>query len=325
MVSIGSNTFIQLVGASSCTSSPISISARSSIYICVAEGSHGFQWKVAGVTDSQGNIYYQRSVYYLPSYTNTEIWYTDGIPGVGTVADANFTVTVTFQRPTDCYVSVNEIIGAANPSPGLTGFATYGLGNVSFTDHPQSGDCFYLLAVTSTCPQFGTNLLTPSAPLHTISRTSNTPPVGSTIAGGTFGLNGPFTGASLSLNINDGDYCPNPPTTCVVWTVASTGILCCPSRDCAGICGGSSLLDCAGNCYLPPAAPPKVYDCAHVCGGTSYIDNLGQCSQPGSQSKKDSVVNPSSSKTKNCAGVIVLIILLTSVIILLITHRCDKK
>lgn len=39
------------------------------------------------------------------------------------------------------------------------------------------------------------------------------------------------------------------------------------SKDCAGVCNGSSILDCAGKCYNPSTnpIPENVKDCAGVC------------------------------------------------------------
>uniref|UniRef100_A0A6C0CJ36 Uncharacterized protein n=1 Tax=viral metagenome TaxID=1070528 RepID=A0A6C0CJ36_9ZZZZ len=60
----------------------------------------------------------------------------------------------------------------------------------------------------------------------------------------------------------------------------------CPPRsspDCAGICNGSSLLDCAGECYNPVYnLPPHVHDCALECHDIDtipphFLNSLGQC------------------------------------------------
>jgi hypothetical protein len=325
MITVGSSNFLQLAAASSCNTSPLSISAGSSIYLGISTALYN---RVLSVTDNQGHSYvYSTWTENFDTYLAvTEIWYTDGIPGVGTLATNNLIITVTMSHVRNLCVSVTEIIGAANPSPSPpNGFGAYGTGDMSVSIPMHAGEGFLLAIVTSTSPQYGTNVLTSTTPpLYKISGSGDVLPSGVTIATGTFGYNGPFTNENITLDVTDGGPCLNP-NSCATWSIATVSILLCPSRDCAGICGGSSLLDCAGNCYLPPALPPKVYDCAHVCGGTSYIDSLGQCAQPGSQSKKDSMPNPTNSKVKNYAGVIILIILLTSVIILLITHRCDKK
>lgn len=51
------------------------------------------------------------------------------------------------------------------------------------------------------------------------------------------------------------------------------------SADCAGKCGGTSVLDCAGNCYDPKngGKPTKVVDCKGVCGGNAVADCKGVC------------------------------------------------
>ena len=66
--------------------------------------------------------------------------------------------------------------------------------------------------------------------------------------------------------------------------------------DCAGVCGGPSVRDCAGNCYNPTTGgkPTSVVDCAGVCGGKSELDCAGTCYDP-------TKGNPP--HTKDCAGV----------------------
>jgi hypothetical protein len=79
---------------------------------------------------------------------------------------------------------------------------------------------------------------------------------------------------------------------------APAGNTFCPpgsAPDCAGVCNGTSIVDCDGNCYDPvttPAAwlldcanvcydtttiPLNVPDCNGVCGGSSVVDCAGVC------------------------------------------------
>lgn len=234
--------------------------------------------------------------------TASEIWYTDGIPGEGVLATPNLIITMTIQNIQNLCVSVTEIKGAANPSASFlgSGVATDGFGNMSVITDVKQGECFYLISVVSSSPLFGTNILTPTAPLFTINRTSNTPPSGSIIAAGAFGYNGPFTNQNISLDVNDGGSCPSFPNNCVTWGLCGVSILCCTDLDCAGVCRGSSIPDCSGLCYLPPGDPTfvvgcdgvcgsgKVLDCAGVCGGMSFIDGSGDCVNPTRKSRSES-------------------------------------
>lgn len=50
------------------------------------------------------------------------------------------------------------------------------------------------------------------------------------------------------------------------------------SPDCAGVCGGKSILDCAGVCYDPTKGPPPtIVGCDGVCGSTTEYDCAGNC------------------------------------------------
>lgn len=52
-------------------------------------------------------------------------------------------------------------------------------------------------------------------------------------------------------------------------------------EDCAGECGGESIPDCAGVCYIPPDQPPNCAGCDGVCrtccDGSSYYDCSNTC------------------------------------------------
>lgn len=65
--------------------------------------------------------------------------------------------------------------------------------------------------------------------------------------------------------------------------------------DCAGVCNGTSKLDCAGNCYDAATQDPPAYkDCAGVCEGTSVVDCNGTCYDPGNGEDPPYI--------KDCAG-----------------------
>lgn len=79
------------------------------------------------------------------------------------------------------------------------------------------------------------------------------------------------------------------------------------AQDCAGVCGGKSVKDCAGNCYDPTkTAPPVIKDCAGVCGGKSELDCAGNCYDPtkgGPPVIKDCAGVCGGSSVPDCAGV----------------------
>ena len=336
MVSVGNNNFIQVVGVTSCSSSPLSVLAGSSVYVAVAMGSHVNTSFGITVTDNQGNIYTNLGLEYNPPRDN-QLWYTDGNPGVGVAATTNLIVTVTNSLAIDICLSVIEIRGAANPSPdfGNGSQIATGTGNISATVDVSIGDCFYLTSIVATSPQFSSLQLIPTAPLYTINKSSNTPPTGASIIGGAFGYNGPFTNETLALDINDGGYCPSP-VSCTRWGMVTIPILCCKTIDCAGVCRGTSRTDCAGTCYDPLIiAPPHIKgcdgicnsgairDCAGICDGTSYFDSGGNCVQLGRQSVPNFESHPTD-HTKIYVGAIILIGLLITIIIMILTHKCKK-
>lgn len=283
MVSVGSNNFLQLVGVTNAQTAPLSISAGSSIYVFTGVGVLSGAVPISTVTDNQGNTY-TRGAFAYSGECGSEVWYTDGTVGVGVNAAAALRVTVTVAGVANLCVSVNEIIGAGNPSFGLGSFGGGGR-NFSRNDQLYQGECFYLLSIACTCPQLGTNVMTPSAPLTTINSSSNSLPSGAIISGGTYGFGRTFANEVITTTVTNGNFCNVPNGPCVAWSFVSIGILCrCPNLDCAGVCGGSSIRDCAGTCYLPPALPPHTADCNGVCSGPSIRDCNGTCYNPNTSS-----------------------------------------
>ncbi len=75
--------------------------------------------------------------------------------------------------------------------------------------------------------------------------------------------------------------------------------------DCNGVCAGSSILDCGGNCYDPNTGSPTVVkdcagtcdgselpDCSGVCGGTKKRDCAGVCDGPSIPDCGDNCYDP---------------------------------
>ncbi len=80
------------------------------------------------------------------------------------------------------------------------------------------------------------------------------------------------------------DGCYGEPTKCTF-----------EAPDCAGICGGPHIRDCAGICYnAETELPPSTYDCKGVCGGPNELDCAGTCFNAQTEEPP---------QVKDCAGV----------------------
>jgi hypothetical protein len=104
---LGNHSINQNVGVATITSTPISVSAGSSVYIAIQVGD---SQTVTSVTDSQSNTFTGAANIQLNSIFNT-IWYFDGV-----VADPSYTVTVNTTGTCSIQVEVAEFIGTATPS-----------------------------------------------------------------------------------------------------------------------------------------------------------------------------------------------------------------
>jgi hypothetical protein len=307
MTTIGSTTFFQLVNSQNGTTSGISITAGSSIYVFTSTGSAAGGVSITSMTDSSGNTY-TRGVHAFSGECGSEVWYTDGTVGVGVAASGSLKVTAGLSSKATFCLNVVEIKGAANPSYN-GGLQAGGSGTISLSVQAFSTDCLYLISVACNCPQYGTNLLSPVSPLYTVGRSSSSPPTGSLIAGGTFGLAPPYTGNVISETINNGNYCNIQQGQCLGWSAISALILCacpCCNLGCDGVCNSGHVLDCNGTCWSGVGNPPHYADCAGVCNGISIKDCGGTCynpntTQPSNVKGCDGVCN--SGKSLDCAGV----------------------
>jgi hypothetical protein len=49
--------------------------------------------------------------------------------------------------------------------------------------------------------------------------------------------------------------------------------------DCAGVCGGTAIRDCANVCYIAPALPPNTYGCDGVCRTRCSLNAFEDCAK----------------------------------------------
>jgi hypothetical protein len=312
MTTIGAHNFTQLHSVASITSGTLSISAGSSIYVCLAVGRNSGTARINAVTDTEGNTY-SFIVRSTVTPNDAEIWYTDGTAGVGTSASASFKVTATsVSSSTDFAMTVVEIKGASNPSlDSSRNVASSGTNNSTMTITTASTDCYVLQAMCATSTTSAVTQFTPVTPLVTINSSGSSIPSSAIISGGAFGLPAPTTGTnSLVVYVdNDGDGASGDNDDNVPWVGVAVAILCgcsCCNRGCDGVCNSGWITDCNGTCYNGSTLPPHSADCAGVCGGPSVKDCGGTCYNPNTTQPAhirgcDGVCN--SGKSLDCAGV----------------------
>jgi hypothetical protein len=315
MATLGSTNLTMIAASVTLSSTPLSISNGSSIYLCIAVGSSR---QINAVSDNQGNTYvFVRRSTRAP--ITSEIWYTDAVIGVGTLASSNFIVTITASGSCDMSLKVCEIIGASNPSIG-TSVGSTGTSSSSITlsgINTTVPVAFGLLSIAS--QNTGSVTFTAISPSFIIRATPAPSPISpAQIADSSVGRQFTATGNySMGVNIV-GTSSSLRWAAVAVWirvtcgcnfgcdgVSGSTSIRDCAgachnpnvpplnSPDCAGVCNGPSVKDCAGTCYNPNiSAPPqtrgcdgvcgsgKIFDCNGVCGGSSYRDCGDNCINP---------------------------------------------
>lgn len=316
MASLGSHNLTMASNAVTLTSTPLTISGGSSIYLCIAVANAK---TITAVTDNSGHTYtFVRRIAQSP--ITSEIWYTDGVIGTGTSYSTNFKVTITASGACDLSLEVCEILGASNPSLESSAASTGTSSTlVTLTGLTTSVPiAFGLMSVAG--QNGGTVTFSAVAPSFIIDVTPAPPPISSIqVSGASVGRNLTAPGTyTMSANIlgtqNSLKWAAVAVTIKVTCgcdygcdgVLGSTRVRDCagvcfnPSSgppanfaDCAGVCNGPSIKDCAGTCYNPNTSNPphikgcdgvcgsgKTFDCAGVCGGSGYRDCGGNCINP---------------------------------------------
>lgn len=316
MASLGSHNLTMASNTATLSSTPLTISGGSSIYLCIAVANSK---TITAVTDNQGNTYtFVKRASQTP--IASEIWYTDGVIGTGTTYTTNFIATITASGACDMSLEVCEILGASNPSlessasstgtsstlvtlSGLTTTVPLSFGLVSIAG--QNGGAVTFTAVS---PSFMIDATPAPPPISSIQVSGAS--MGRQLNGvGTYSMSANIVGTQNSLKWAAVGVAIKVTCGCNYGcdgTLGSVRIRDCagvcydPTQglpanvaDCAGVCNGPSVKDCAGTCYNPTttSAPNvkgcdgvcgsgKTFDCAGVCGGTGYRDCGGNCINP---------------------------------------------
>lgn len=292
VATLGNNRFTQTTNSTSLTTGSLSVSAYSSIYVCLSTGSSK---KIDNVKDSQGHNYnfVGRA---RQSPVNAEIWYYDGV-----TASTTFTVTAYFDGPCDATIEVVEIKGTATPSLDTSEVLGPNTGRsqvISCTVTPSITYGFGLMSACCEDNAGGTLTIAGIAPTVLIDA-NPTDPSASSIVGADLCqqfYSGGVKTMSASISGNSDRK----------WAAIACVIKCC-DMGCNGVCNSGWIVDCAGTCYNPASGSPlHCADCAGVCDGSNVKDCYGTCydpltSQPPHVKGCDGICN--SGKTVDCAGV----------------------
>ncbi len=207
-VTLGNHSFNQAVNVPSVTSTPMSVSSGSSVYVALSVGA---VQTVTSVTDNQAHTY-TKAVSTSSGAIETEIWYTDNVS-----ASASLTVTAAFTGSSSATIEAAEIQGTSHPSLDQTAGSTGHSLVAGATVSSSAVNEFALLSVVTA--NNGAESFTAVAPDLLIDASPVPAPGGQNVAGADLGET--LTNASAySLSANITGHASSP----VDWAAAAVSI-----------------------------------------------------------------------------------------------------